>query len=217
MMQLGSWTRSVNWKRAWPLFSSTTLLVVLAILVAPFDGFASSVARNMSPTGDWRRLVMLSEVFAYGGTVAIILLCLWWIDVAKRPQIVIAATLTTIAGLSGNLLKALLPRVRPNAMSRFPLGQSENGWVRFDIGSYWDSVVRSFPSGHAATAVGLALALGLVYPRGRYFFLGFAAVASLQRLISGAHYPSDILVGAALGTLTIGLWKCLHPTPNAPL
>src|SRR4029078_10475841 len=58
--------------------------------------------------------------------------------------------------------------------------------------------VQSFPSAHAATAVGLAIALSHLYPRGRWLFAMFAALAMLQRLDAHAHYVSDILAGAAL-------------------
>ena len=55
-----------------------------------------------------------------------------------------------------------------------------------------------FPSGHAATAAALAVALTALYPRGRWLFAGFAVLAAAQRIDVTAHYPSDVLAGAAV-------------------
>ena len=63
-----------------------------------------------------------------------------------------------------------------------------------------DTDLHSFPSGHTATAVGLAISLD-ADPRGRWLFAVFAALASLQRMTAGAHYLSDSLFGAALACL----------------
>jgi membrane-associated phospholipid phosphatase len=57
----------------------------------------------------------------------------------------------------------------------------------------------SFPSGHAAVAAGLATALAWKYPHGLPVFACLAAAAAAQRLFSSAHYPSDVLFGAACG------------------
>jgi undecaprenyl-diphosphatase len=57
----------------------------------------------------------------------------------------------------------------------------------------------SFPSGHAAVAAGLATALAWKYPHGAATFALLAAAAAAQRVVSSAHYPSDIAFGAAIG------------------
>ena len=57
----------------------------------------------------------------------------------------------------------------------------------------------SFPSGDAAFAFGAAVALASVAPRFRVLALLFAVAASLSRVVVGAHYPFDVLAGAAVG------------------
>ena len=48
---------------------------------------------------------------------------------------------------------------------------------------------QSFPSGHTATAAGLAAALVWLYPSGRVLFPLLAVLVGCQRIVSGAHYP----------------------------
>ena len=57
----------------------------------------------------------------------------------------------------------------------------------------------SMPSGHAMMAFTGAVFLGAVVPRFRWPLLVLAAGIALSRVYLGVHYPSDVLVGAALG------------------
>ena len=63
----------------------------------------------------------------------------------------------------------------------------------------------SFPSGHAATAWGLSIGLAWVFPKGRWLFFSLAAMASFQRVASFSHWPSDVLMGTAIGFLMAGV------------
>lgn len=58
---------------------------------------------------------------------------------------------------------------------------------------------RSFPSGHAAGAIGGAYALGRLAPDARAIFWIVAALIALSRVYLGVHYPSDVIGGALLG------------------
>ena len=58
---------------------------------------------------------------------------------------------------------------------------------------------QSFPSGHAATAIGLAVALSILYPRGRWFFALLAVTVAACRVIVHAHFPTDVVAGLMLG------------------
>ncbi len=63
------------------------------------------------------------------------------------------------------------------------------------------SASQSFTSAHTATAVGLALGLGWLFPRGRWLFVGFAVLVAMQRIVGPYHFVSDTLWGAAIGCL----------------
>ncbi len=61
-------------------------------------------------------------------------------------------------------------------------------------------VDSSFPSGHTAGSFAAAVALARFYPRDRPLLLGLATAVGLSRIYLGHHFPSDVLVGAAIGS-----------------
>jgi undecaprenyl-diphosphatase len=62
------------------------------------------------------------------------------------------------------------------------------------------TVGQSLPSGHAATSFAGAVILTYLLPRAAPVFLLAVAIA-FSRVYVGVHYPSDVVVGAALGAL----------------
>lgn len=57
----------------------------------------------------------------------------------------------------------------------------------------------SFPSGHATFYGALALSILFVNKKMGYLFIFFALLIGLARIISGVHFPIDILSGYILG------------------
>jgi len=58
----------------------------------------------------------------------------------------------------------------------------------------------SFPSGHTMTAFAVYAAYAELLPGSSVFFLPVAILMGLSRVVLGLHYPTDVLVGALLGT-----------------
>lgn len=58
----------------------------------------------------------------------------------------------------------------------------------------------SFPSGHSAASFAGAWLLSRRHPRWTPAFYAFAALVAFSRVYQGAHYPSDVTIGAAVGT-----------------
>lgn len=98
-----------------------------------------------------------------------------------------------LAGALAVTAKYLFGRARPNVFA-------ETGPYAFDIVSF-DARWASFPSGHAATAMALATALAMLFPRARFVFLCAGFWVAVSRLVTRAHYPSDVLAGCLLGAL----------------
>ncbi len=162
--------------------------------------------------GDLRKLFTVSEVFAHGIGVALILLAVAVLDPASRRRLLRVALGTYGAGLIAQLAKLLLPRVRPNVCDL-----TGGVWQTFFAGGAQHYAqlhqlagrdIQSFPSGHSATAVGLAFGLAWLYPRGRWLFVFFAILAITQRIESSAHFVSDTLAGVAIACVVAAV--CWH-------
>ena len=61
---------------------------------------------------------------------------------------------------------------------------------------------HSFPSGHTLHSVAFGLILVAYYPSLGYAVWPFVWLVAVSRVVLGLHYPSDVLVGAAIGALT---------------
>lgn len=57
----------------------------------------------------------------------------------------------------------------------------------------------SFPSGHAASAFAFTFAVSRELPLAAVILVPLAVTVSYSRVYVGVHYPSDVLLGAALG------------------
>jgi diacylglycerol kinase family enzyme/membrane-associated phospholipid phosphatase len=77
----------------------------------------------------------------------------------------------------------------------------------------------SFPSGHAASAAAFATGVALETPGLAVPVGALAAAVGASRVITRAHYPSDVAAGFALGTaaglLTLRWWPRRPTTPAA--
>ena len=139
------------------------------------------------------------DVFTTYGNYPFYLLCAWLIFYGRlknKPKlfylgITIALSLLVGSVLITRSLKIIVGRPRPGVIGNFsPFNMSS----RFN----------SFPSGHSTDAF-CSVAV-LLYLLKRYYYkiplLVYAVAISYLRILAGAHYPSDVLAGAFIGTIT---------------
>jgi lipid A 4'-phosphatase len=112
-----------------------------------------------------------------------------WRSYALAALFVFASV--ALAGLTTDLVKALLGRMRPKLFLR-------DGSYGFDF-LHTRSDYLSFPSGHATTAFALATAAALLWPRYAAAYFLFALVVGASRVLANAHWLSDVLAGALVG------------------
>ncbi len=105
---------------------------------------------------------------------------------------ILLATSYMIMGISVNVLKTSVGRLRPNGLSH-----------------------TSFPSGHTATAFMGAEFLYLEYrdtaPWIGYLGYAVATGVALLRVYNNAHYLSDVLAGAGIGILSTRIAYWVYP------
>jgi membrane-associated phospholipid phosphatase len=184
------------------------VLALGSAAVMPADYAIANFLREHRVPGDLARFVRLAEVFAWGGTVALIILTAAVLD-PRRWRVATPLVISAFgAGLIADGLKLLIARLRPELAHSSGASGTFLSWLpllhRDSLGHPYGHALQSFPSGHAATAAGLAVALAALYPRGRWLFASFAALACFQRMEAQAHFASDVLAGAAVGCLVGG-------------
>ena len=85
--------------------------------------------------------------------------------------------------------------------------------VKRDVGGSY-----SFPSGHTSAAFCTATSLSLLFPKWYVIVPSYlyAATVGYARMYQGVHYPSDVLIGAFVGSgsayLTHKVNQWLNPT-----
>lgn len=102
-----------------------------------------------------------------------------------------------VPGIFVIAIKRLVNRPRPIVALHDLI---KNGTVHIDLlGRHLTE--HSFPSGHAATAFALAVALSYMFPKRYKIYYIIALLVAFSRVYNGEHYPLDVITGGILGYL----------------
>jgi membrane-associated phospholipid phosphatase len=149
------------------------------------EGAAKALARSGEWGAIWAAIALTSAAF----------------DPLRRRRWVTAAALAPTAIGLNYCVKLITRRKRPKLDGLPPLGGAPSS--------------LSMPSAHSTAAFASATAMSRIAPRrGPILYLGATAMA-LTRPYLGMHYPSDIVVGAALGTALGRLVPGLDDDPGS--
>ncbi|NUP18197.1 MAG: phosphatase PAP2 family protein [Streptomyces sp.] len=109
------------------------------------------------------------------------------------------------SGLSAVVMAQLASNGVCKQLARRPRPPSE--WIPHDeVDDRPDS--SSFPSGHTAAAVAFTAAVAPSWPAAGALCAIPATMVAIERVQSGAHYPSDVVGGAVIGLA--GAWLSRH-------
>lgn len=153
--------------------------------------------------GELGNLFDAAEHFGTPYGQLITLLTLFTCGAASFPKLTRVFAGATAAGLAADVAKLMVARTRPRVFNfeSGSLWDGFTGWFPFGAGG---AAAQSLPSGHTASAFGFAVMMIWAFPQGRPAFLVLAVLTALQRVLDGAHFASDVCMGAALGW-TVGL------------
>jgi undecaprenyl-diphosphatase len=176
----------MNWLLLYWLLGACVILLILERL-----GLPTTLQLNFK--GDVKRETRWLAQYGQAVSAVVAGALIWQLesDASRARRIILALFASSFgSALIGMLIKRALGRVRP--------GREHAG--RF-LGPTWRhaNFRESFPSNHTASAVAMSAVLAQYYPAASATFWSLAVACALLRYILDAHWPSDVIGGAALG------------------
>ncbi|NVO17860.1 MAG: phosphatase PAP2 family protein [Rhodoplanes sp.] len=180
--------------------AAVALLLILAtmLLVDPFAPRMRAVPRVV--------VDIFEDVTDFGRSGWILIPAaglILWLAALLRPSLdrvsraVLAAVVVRLGfvfvavglpGLVATILKRWIGRLRPSELGPYVYAPLS-----------WRSEYASLPSGHTVTSFAALVAIGAVWPAARPVMWIYALSIALSRILVSAHFPSDVLAGAAFG------------------
>ncbi len=183
-----------------PLVWLPPLLLLAAMALVWLGGFNIALFLAINPLGLYTGPTPWQWVTVLGDTLVVLSLAL--LLVGRRPRLLWGLFITALVAT------ALVHGLKQGTDLWRPAGVLEAGSFQV-IGVSLRAF--SFPSGHTATAFAFAGLLVMGRVGGRLTaiaLLGGALLVGISRIVVGAHWPVDVLGGAAIGwgSAALGLW-----------
>jgi len=184
--------------RAWTPRLAALLLAVVALGAAlpvfqPLDNSLMLAINGLGDGPEWlyqaldphtRNYLLLIATTVVAAAVAL-----------RRPRHVLGAALGVVlaaylAGVALEIVKLFIDRARPEEV----LGAQ----IQLSHARSW-AHLASYPSGHLIVTAAMATAAAAAVPALRRPLIAYVVLVALTRVTFGAHFPFDVVVGAALG------------------
>ena len=184
--------------RAWTPRLATLILAVIALgaampVVQPLDNALMLAINGLGDGPEWlyqaldphtRNYILLLSATVIAAAVSL-----------RRPRYVLGAALGVVlaaylAGAALEVVKLFIERARPEEV----LGAQ----IELSHGRSW-AHLASFPSGHLIVTAAMAAAAASAVPALRRPLFAYVALVALTRVMFGAHFPLDVLVGGDRG------------------
>lgn len=201
----------------------------LTMLVLPFDRELSLWLRGLNLRGDLRRMLEAWQQYGDFFSVCFAALVVLLLDPARARRVADLAAAAAGSSLACLAIKMFVGRPRPKfddpayflgPWGVYPIDVTVDGKPLVRLAHAWDlgagvkAQLWSMPSSHTAAAAALSVFLTALYPRFRWLGLAMIGVVALGRTALGtqpAHWPSDVVAGAAVGlavsnVLVGGMW-----------
>ena len=184
--------------RQWTPRLTALLLAVIALgaampIVQPVDNALMLAINGLGDGPEWlyqaldphtRNYLLLLAVTVAAAAVTL-----------RRVRYVLGAALGVVlaaylAGAALEVVKLFIERARPEEV----LGSQ----IELSHGRSW-AHLASFPSGHLIVTSAMATAAAAAVPALRRPLIAYVAMVALTRVLFGAHFPIDVVVGAVVG------------------
>jgi membrane-associated phospholipid phosphatase len=172
-------------------------IIVAGIAIAVSFHFDDSVREFMMqyqnpPMRNFMRYVSLFGDWPSHAAVGLLLLGLAWRRGSEEWTRIFLAMLLAmmLAGVTGTVIKRTVPRARPSVHTDVRWG-----------GPRFTSKYHSFPSGHVGASTAFFGVLLIARRRVGLACLPIPILIGVSRMYIGAHYLSDVVCAAVLGTL----------------
>lgn len=186
------------------------LLLILGACAYPFDraigGWTQGIGQGVG--GDVRRELEAWQQFGQAGWLVVFAIGFALVQPWRRRRLL---DLLAAAGLTWAVafgLKILIGRPRPKfddpqvllgPFGQYPVNAEAGIRHAWEFWAPISSDLWSMPSSHTAFAVMMAVFVSSMAPRLKPLVVGLAVLVGVSRVLFGAHYPSDVFIGAAVG------------------
>jgi membrane-associated phospholipid phosphatase/MFS family permease len=184
--------------RAWAPRLGALLLASIALglalpLFQPVDNALFLALNGLGDGPEW--LYQALDPHARNYVLLVALTALAAATILRRPRYVVGAVAGVViaaylAGAAIEIVKLFVERARPEEV----LGAQ----AHLAEGRSWGHLA-SFPSGHLIVTTAMASAAAVAVPALRAPLIAYTVVVGLTRVLFGAHFPLDVVVGAVLG------------------